>query len=337
MVRHRALKYHQILDERLGLQPDERALLTVLLLRGPQAPGELRTRTERLHGFQTRGDVEQCLHRMAERPQPLVRELERRPGQQDARWTHLLGPLPQHHDDNGCPDADVLGDTGARDARVLASYDAVATDYARRIADELAPMPFDTWLLDRVAAHAGTGPVAEVGSGPGHLTAHLAQRGVEATGVDLSPAMVDEARRRFPGLSFEVGDLRQLDRPATGPGWAAVVGWYSLIHLVPFELPAALATLVRALAPDGWLVLAMYAGEGTRHHDEWFGHAIELDVVLTDATHVVQALEAIGLVDVEWYLRGAIPARGETLPHLYILGRQPHELGAASRAVTDAG
>ena len=45
----RTLKYHQILDERLGLDPDERALLTVLLLRGAQAPGELRTRTERLH------------------------------------------------------------------------------------------------------------------------------------------------------------------------------------------------------------------------------------------------------------------------------------------------
>ena len=54
----RTLKYHQILDEHLALEPDERALLTVLLLRGAQAPGELRTRTERLHGFADRGQVE---------------------------------------------------------------------------------------------------------------------------------------------------------------------------------------------------------------------------------------------------------------------------------------
>ena len=87
----RTLKYHQILDEHLALQPDERALLTVLLLRGAQAPGELRTRTERLHGFADRGQVEECLRRMASRPQPLVRELECRPGQQDPRWIHLLG------------------------------------------------------------------------------------------------------------------------------------------------------------------------------------------------------------------------------------------------------
>src|SRR3954447_26510802 len=63
----RTLKYHQILDERLGLEPDERALLTVLLLRGAQAPGELRTRTERLHPFASRADVERLLSGMAER------------------------------------------------------------------------------------------------------------------------------------------------------------------------------------------------------------------------------------------------------------------------------
>ena len=91
----RTLKYHQILDEHLALEPDERALLTVLLLRRAQAPGELRTRTERLHGFADRGEVEECLRRMASRPQPLVRELERRSGQQDPRWIHLLGAAPE--------------------------------------------------------------------------------------------------------------------------------------------------------------------------------------------------------------------------------------------------
>ena len=74
----RTLKYHQILDELLGLDPDERALLTVLLLRGPQAPGELRTRTERLHAFADRDDVEACLRRMAGRAHPAVPLLKAR-------------------------------------------------------------------------------------------------------------------------------------------------------------------------------------------------------------------------------------------------------------------
>jgi hypothetical protein len=79
----RTLKYHQLLEQQLGLAEDERALITVLLLRGAQAPGELRTRTERLHTFADRREVEETLHRMATSATPLVRELPRRRGQQD--------------------------------------------------------------------------------------------------------------------------------------------------------------------------------------------------------------------------------------------------------------
>ena len=79
----RTLKYHQTLDEQLQLAEDEHALVTVLLLRGPQAPGELKSRTERLHGFADRGAVEETLGRMAERG--LVVQLPRRGGDRDAR------------------------------------------------------------------------------------------------------------------------------------------------------------------------------------------------------------------------------------------------------------
>ncbi len=326
----RTLKYHQILDERLGLGPDERALLALLLLRGPQAPGELRTRTERLHGFVDRGDVEACLQRMAERPEPLVRELERRPGQKDRRWAHLLGTSPEPPTDappTDAPAADrdvvLAGGADQRDARVRSSYDAIATDYADHLVGELAGLPFETWLLDRVAAHASGGPVVEVGSGPGHVTAYLADSGAEATGIDLSRAMVDEARRRFPGGSYEVGDLGRLSAPAAGPGWAAVLGWYSLIHLAASEMPDAVATLARPLAPGGWLVLALHAGTSVRHLDEWFGHDVALDFVQHQPGDLVRTVEGAGLVDLEWYLRGPVAARGETTQRLYVLARKP--------------
>jgi uncharacterized protein YceH (UPF0502 family) len=321
----RVLKYHQILDEALGLDQDERALLTVLLLRGEQAPGELRTRTERLHGFASRDDVEACLRRMAERPQPLVRQLERRPGQQDHRWVHLLGPLPQQVETTAAVDREsVLADgPEERDARVRSSYDAVAADYAEQLSGELSGLPLETWLLDRVVAHADGRPVVEVGSGPVHVTAYLAAGGADATGIDLSPAMVAEARRRFPGPTFEVGDLRRLARPATSSGWAAVLGWYSLIHLAASELPDAVAALVRPLDPGGWLVLALHAGAEVLHADDWFGNDIQLDIVLHETASVVPVVEAAGLVDVEWYLRGPVTARGETTERLYVVGRKP--------------
>jgi uncharacterized protein YceH (UPF0502 family) len=323
----RTLKYHQLLDERLGLDPDERALLTVLLLRGAQSPGELRTRTERLHPFADRDEVDACLRRMAARPEPLVRELERRAGQQDRRWVHLLGPAAEQSapatETTVDRDAVIADGAEVRDAAVRSSYDAVATAYADHLVDELLGLPFETWLLDRVLAHAAGQPVVEVGSGPGHVTAYLADGGADATGIDLSLAMVTEARRRFPGPTYEVGDLRRLSRPTASPGWAAVLGWYSLIHLAASEVADAVAALVRPLAPGGWLVLGLHAGAEVRHLDEWFGQQVDLDFVLHEPAFVVGVVESAGLVDVEWYLRGPVTARGETTQRLYVIGRKP--------------
>src|SRR5215475_10583694 len=86
----RVVKYVQTFAQRRGIAPDERALLTVLLLRGAQPAGALKTRTERLHHFADRAEVEACLARMAGADPAMVRELPRQPGHQDTRWIHLL-------------------------------------------------------------------------------------------------------------------------------------------------------------------------------------------------------------------------------------------------------
>jgi uncharacterized protein YceH (UPF0502 family) len=85
----RALKYRHLLDEALGLSDAELAVLAVLMLRGPQTPGELKQRTERMHSFASPADVVQTLSGLAERE--LVRRLERRPGQKEERYLQLLG------------------------------------------------------------------------------------------------------------------------------------------------------------------------------------------------------------------------------------------------------
>jgi uncharacterized protein YceH (UPF0502 family) len=326
----RTLKYHQRLAELLELNDAERALVTVLLLRGPQAPGELKTRTERLHGFADRGAVEAVLAELAARPEPLVRELPRLRGQHDTRWVHLLGdvPLAEAVVHEAAPVVDresVLAEgSRARDERVRTSYDAVAPAYADALVDELlGQQPLETWLLDRVATHADGGPVVEVGCGPGHVTAYLAEAGADATGIDLSPQMIQEARRRFPHGVYQVGDLRQLMRPTSATGWSAVLAWYSLIHLAGSELPEALAALSRPLATDGWLVVALHTGSEVRHVDEWFDAAVDLDFVLHERREVVALVEAAGLVDVEWYHRGPITVRDETTERLYVVGRKP--------------
>ena len=86
----RATRYRQVADEALGLEPAERALLCLLLVRGAQTVVELRTRSERLHTFATPSEVEAVLERMAGGERPLVARVERQPGQKEHRWIQLL-------------------------------------------------------------------------------------------------------------------------------------------------------------------------------------------------------------------------------------------------------
>jgi uncharacterized protein YceH (UPF0502 family) len=98
----RTSKYRHLLDEALGVSPDEQALLCVLMLRGPQTIGELKQRSERLHEFADLKSVEETLDRLTARE--LGRWLERKPGQKDARYTHLLdeeSPAESDHLEDG--------------------------------------------------------------------------------------------------------------------------------------------------------------------------------------------------------------------------------------------
>jgi uncharacterized protein YceH (UPF0502 family) len=83
-------RYRQVLDERLGLDNQQLALLALLLLRGPQTAGELRSRSERMARFEGIGAVDHDLERLSAGPEPLVAQLPRRPGQKEERWTQLL-------------------------------------------------------------------------------------------------------------------------------------------------------------------------------------------------------------------------------------------------------
>jgi len=90
------------------------------------------------------------------------------------------------------------------------AYDQVAVDYARLLEGNLATNIWDRAVLSAFAEHvtaAGGGRVLDLGCGPGRITGHLHELGLDVAGADLSPAMVAEARRRFPTLSFNTGQL----------------------------------------------------------------------------------------------------------------------------------
>lgn len=104
-----ATRYRQVIEEVLGLETTELALLAVLALRGPQTVGELRARTERMAEFSSLAEVEQMLEALAGRDEPLAARLPRDPGRKEERWTQLLAsdtgavPTEPHPESDSAP------------------------------------------------------------------------------------------------------------------------------------------------------------------------------------------------------------------------------------------
>ena len=182
-------------------------------------------------------------------------------------------------------------------AETRAAYDTVAVDYAALLHDDLAGSPVDRAVLGLFAEHVhagGGGPVGDLGCGPGRVTAHLADLGLDAFGVDLSPGMVTVARRAHPELRFDVGALTALDLP--DGDLAGALAWYSVIHTAPARQPAVFAEQARVLRPGAPLVVAFQAGaDEPVHHRQGYGHAISLHGWRLDPARVADQLTAAGL------------------------------------------
>ncbi|MFG2987886.1 class I SAM-dependent DNA methyltransferase [Streptomyces sp. NPDC048257] len=205
---------------------------------------------------------------------------------------------------------------------VRASYDAVAVDYARLLSAELATRPLDRAMLaafaEYVRADDGGRAVADLGCGPGRVTAHLDGLGVRAFGVDLSPAMVAVARRTYPGLRFEVGSMAALDVADGVLG--GVLAWYSTVHTPPSELPAVFAEFARVLAPGGHLLIAFKAGDDRIRLDHAYGHPVDLDVYRTPPRLIAELLAGAGLTEVARLVREA--DADEKSPQGFLLARK---------------
>ncbi|MEU0074804.1 class I SAM-dependent methyltransferase [Streptomyces sp. NPDC006332] len=184
-------------------------------------------------------------------------------------------------------------------AAVRTSYDTVADAYTELVKRPADLDPLSRALLAAFAEtvrSAGIGPVADLGCGPGLVTAHLAELGVPAFGVDVSPRMVELARRAHPTLTFSVGSLTALDIEDGTLG--GILAYYSTHHTPPELLPRVYAEFHRTLAPGGHLMLAGYVGDGEqlRPTQAYGGLPVSYESHLVPMDHLAEFLGRSGLV-----------------------------------------
>jgi SAM-dependent methyltransferase len=187
------------------------------------------------------------------------------------------------------------GDGWLSDTRT--SYDTVASSYADHVRDALAEEPYLraglALFADQVRA-VGGGPVADVGCGPGHVTAHLHALGIDAFGVDLSPVMIEVARQAHPGLRFEVGSMTDLD--LADASVAGVIAFWSLIHVPDDVVPTVFRQFRRVLRPGGPLLLGFHLGDGSRRKTQGYGgHPMNVHVYRRQPDQVTAWLHGAGL------------------------------------------
>lgn len=213
-------------------------------------------------------------------------------------------------------------------------YDAIAHDYDERYRDVLAGMPLERAMLgaftelvqgtrddrDDRGDQRDPGPVADLGCGPGRVTAHLSGLGLSVFGVDLSPAMVALARRTYPELRFEEGSMTGLDLPDASLG--GIVAWYSLIHLPLERLPQVFAEFHRVLAPGAPLLVAFQVGDEPLRIDQPFGHPVSLDFRRRQPDDIAALLADAGL-PVRARLLREPGAATETAPQATLLAGKP--------------
>jgi SAM-dependent methyltransferase len=202
-----------------------------------------------------------------------------------------------------------------------AAYDAVASLYAELFSNALEARPIERALLaafaELVQAH-DAGPVADIGCGPGHVTAHMHALGPTTFGIDLSSAMLALARQAHPNLRFHQGSMTAL---ALGDGaLGGILALYSVIHTRPQQLPAVFTEFHRVLAPGGYLLLGFFAGDDPLPQE--FDHKVA-PAYRWSPDELAELLRRAGFVEVARLLRE--PYEDERFQQAHLLALKPKQ------------
>jgi SAM-dependent methyltransferase len=174
--------------------------------------------------------------------------------------------------------------------KIITCYNATAESYAATRIDELSKKHLDGLLLKAFAQlHKDKGTCADFGCGPGQTTKFLFDAGMkDIMGVDISPRMVDVARRIFPYIRFETGDLLAL--PYSDNHFASAIAFYAIVHFDYDQIATAFQEVNRVLKKGAHFLFSFHVGDETVHFDKANGIDIDIDLQFFQTNQILKLL-----------------------------------------------
>lgn len=183
--------------------------------------------------------------------------------------------------------------------KIIKCYNTTAGKYATERIDEIYKNNFDSLLLKEFALiNKNKGTCADFGCGPGHTTKFLYENGlVDIIGIDISSEMVKTAKRIFPQIKFECGNLLNLSYKENS--FTSAIAFYSIVHFSYDQVKIAFQEVNKVLKNKGQFLLAFHVGDGREHFDKAGNLDINIDLYFFQTDKIIELLKATGFTILE--------------------------------------
>jgi ubiquinone/menaquinone biosynthesis C-methylase UbiE len=178
--------------------------------------------------------------------------------------------------------------------KIVNCYNRVADNYAAERSDELSKKHFDRLILKEFAlVNKNNGPCADFGCGPGQTTKFLFDHGLKnIIGVDISSGMIAAARRLFPEIEFETGDLLNLSY--TSNYFGSVLAFYAIVHFNDDQIKIAFSEVNRVMKSGGQFLFSFHVGHETVHFDKANDIDVDIDLYFFQTEKITELLRETG-------------------------------------------
>jgi len=178
--------------------------------------------------------------------------------------------------------------------KITTCYNQVAENYAAERSDELSKKHLDRLLLREFAlVNKDKGLCADFGCGPGQTTKFLYDHGVkDIIGLDISSGMIDAARRLYPKIKFETGDLLKVSYASNYFGSA--LAFYAIVHFTYDQIKIAFSEVNRVIKTGGQFLFSFHVGNETVHFDKANDIDVDIDLYFFQTEKIIELLHETG-------------------------------------------